>query len=193
MEIINKTKTMENKPINKKILGVILGVLVIVFGGFIVVNEFTLVTGEEVFLKTLPVDPRDLLRGDYVILSYTIEREPSIQTFISQNKLQEGDEFYIGLHVDNEKVANFEQVSTRKPDKSLSIKAKVGEKRGGETHMIDLGIGKYFVPEGRGHEIERLRGNLKVLVSIDTYGVTKIKDIYHDGVKIDFRKKPVNN
>lgn len=32
--------------------------------------------GKEVLLKTVPVDPRDLLRGDYVILSYDISWLP---------------------------------------------------------------------------------------------------------------------
>mgnify|MGYP001598691262 CR=1 FL=1 len=32
--------------------------------------------GTEIKLKTLPVDPRDLLRGDYVILSYPISTIP---------------------------------------------------------------------------------------------------------------------
>ena len=31
-------------------------------------------SGRDVLLKTVPVDPRDLLRGDYVILSYDISR-----------------------------------------------------------------------------------------------------------------------
>jgi len=57
---------------NKKIfLGI--GILwIIIILGFVAFKEFTLKTGEEVMLKTMPVDPRDLFRGDYVILSYEI-------------------------------------------------------------------------------------------------------------------------
>ena len=33
-------------------------------------------TGTDVTLQTRPVDPRDLLRGDYVTLSYEISRVP---------------------------------------------------------------------------------------------------------------------
>ena len=32
-------------------------------------------SGQEVVLQTVPVDPRDLLRGDYVILRYDISRK----------------------------------------------------------------------------------------------------------------------
>ena len=34
----------------------------------------TLTTGETILLRVVPVDPRDLFRGDYVILSYEISR-----------------------------------------------------------------------------------------------------------------------
>ena len=34
-------------------------------------------SGADIKLKTLPVDPRDLLRGDYVILSYPISTIPA--------------------------------------------------------------------------------------------------------------------
>ena len=48
------------------LIGLLWGAMII---GFITVKEFTLQTGEVVTLKTVPVDPRDLFRGDYVILS----------------------------------------------------------------------------------------------------------------------------
>src|SRR5437667_8552551 len=41
-----------------------------------IVQETRLSTGRVVLLETAPVDPRDLLRGDYVILSYKISRVP---------------------------------------------------------------------------------------------------------------------
>ena len=41
--------------------------------GFMVESRASILrSGTDVRLKTLPVDPRDLLRGDYVILSYGI-------------------------------------------------------------------------------------------------------------------------
>ena len=36
----------------------------------------TLITGDTILLRVVPVDPRDLLRGDYVILSYEFSRMP---------------------------------------------------------------------------------------------------------------------
>ena len=49
----------------------------IIIGGFVAYQEFTLKTGQEVLLKVQPVDPRDLFRGDYVVLRYDITRVDS--------------------------------------------------------------------------------------------------------------------
>ena len=40
-------------------------------------QEFLLRRGTVVLLESAPVDPRDLLRGDYVILSYKISVLPA--------------------------------------------------------------------------------------------------------------------
>ena len=47
-----------------------------VLGYMIASRAAILRSGMEVLLKTAPVDPRDLLRGDYVILSYDISSVP---------------------------------------------------------------------------------------------------------------------
>lgn len=53
---------------------VLLQVLVLL--GMMVPRSKALLTGETILLRVEPVDPRDLLRGDYVILSYEISRVP---------------------------------------------------------------------------------------------------------------------
>ena len=42
----------------------------------IAIHACPLVLGERILLKIQPVDPRDLFRGDFVILSYDISRIP---------------------------------------------------------------------------------------------------------------------
>ena len=54
---------------------VLLQALVVV--GFVVREERIRATGRQIVLKAAPVDPRDLLRGDYVILGYEIQQLPS--------------------------------------------------------------------------------------------------------------------
>src|SRR5512142_2691329 len=48
-------------------------VAVLAFAG---VKEYALAGGDEIVLATVPVDPRDLFRGDYVTLRYEISTIP---------------------------------------------------------------------------------------------------------------------
>ncbi len=44
--------------------------------GMIALRAAPLVTGQTVLVRVAPVDPRDLFRGDYVILSYDFSQTP---------------------------------------------------------------------------------------------------------------------
>ena len=169
---------MEKKAVNwKALIGFIIW-LVLVFLWFIFVNEYTLNTWEKVLLKTRPVDPRDLLRWDYVILSYELEEDNKVSEFLDANEGEE--DYYFILKTDEENYAYLEEVSSQKPKEWLFIKVKRDK---------SLGINKYFIPEGRGREIENLRWELDVLVSIDKYGTAKIVDLYYKWEKIDFSEE----
>ena len=70
---IRKSNTM-------RYLAIALGLAVLqtaVLGWMIESRAGILRSGEEILLKTAPVDPRDLLRGDYVILSYDVSTIPA--------------------------------------------------------------------------------------------------------------------
>jgi uncharacterized membrane-anchored protein len=44
--------------------------LLVVTGVLLLISRFFRISGQTVMLKIIPVDPRNLFRGDYVILSY---------------------------------------------------------------------------------------------------------------------------
>lgn len=149
---------------------IIIGVLwLVIILGFIGVKELNLSSGTEVLLKTQPVDPRDLFRGDYVILTYEISRldvPPSVA---------EGDTVYVPLDL-VEGYGVSRAVQTTKPE-GLFIKGEV-ESVYSSTARISYGIESYFVPEGEGLELERARGDdLEVRVAIDNSGNAIIKDV----------------
>src|SRR3989304_6996399 len=56
----------------------------------------TIFKGNVVLLKTIPVDPRDLMRGDYVVLRYEITAL-SKELVRDGAKFQRGDAVYVGL------------------------------------------------------------------------------------------------
>jgi len=144
--------------------------------GFIGFNAFILKTGEEIILKTRPVDPRDLFRGDYVILDYEISR-PSPKSVVFK-KLEVGDAVYVEL-VDNLDHYSAGRVFQFEPSDILFIKGQVKRVRASDV-SIEYGIESYFVPEGTGREIERLLGEITVKVAIDKNGRARIKNLLHN-------------
>ncbi len=151
--------------------------------GFIAVKEYTLQTGEEILLKTRPVDPRDLFRGDYVILSYEISRLDLDSLESDTFEFKNNDQVYVTL----EKIEGYgvaKGVFRQKQSNNLFVKGKVVSDNDGVV-SIEYGIESYFVPEGDGKEIERARnGNLDVKVAIDKNGNAGIKSLILDGKEI---------
>ncbi len=171
---------MENKQPSFRAVLIVIAFLCIFMIGFIVSQEYTIRTGQEVYLDTAPVDPRDPLRWDYVILRYDIERDSSIEEIIRKNDLKNGDTIYLILNLDDAWVGNVASVSMQPPSTWLFIKWEVGN-----WNSIDLWIWKYFVPEWTWRQIERVRGDMQVLTAIDKYGIAKIKDLYYRWEKVD--------
>lgn len=58
----------------------VVGLQVALLVGWAGYHEWNRTTAPTILLETVPVDPRDLLRGDYMILSYKISRVPAPPT-----------------------------------------------------------------------------------------------------------------
>jgi len=143
-------------------------------------KEYVLYYGNTAFLEVVPVDPRDLFRGDYVILDYKISR-------IENEMLSVGDIVYVFLVKDGD-FHTAERVSFARPKSGLFIKGIVSENNG-KNFTIIYGIENYFVPEGKGLELENARDSetLSVAVKINSYGNAAIKNLYVNGKKADFK------
>jgi len=156
----------------KQLVWVILTIWIAISGFMILSSQLTLTTGEEVLLKIAPVDPRDLLRGDYVILNYDISTIPNRNS----EYLKTNETVYVKLKVGKNKIASFESLSKVKPKKGLFIKGKV--KRNYRPLTVTYGIESYFVKEKTGRELERnLRSNAYAKVSIRKDGSAKVKEL----------------
>jgi uncharacterized membrane-anchored protein len=174
----------------------ILWFLIIVF--YTAYKEYQLRFGSEAMLRVVPVDPRDIFRGDYVILSYEIsfvsEEQKIIDRYNGDDVLLNNETVYVMLVKDGKYHKGGDIFKTR-PDKGFFIKGKV------ENGFIDwgsvrnativYGIENFFVPEGEGKEIEsaRNRGRVSVKVAVDTYGNASLKGLYIDDKKVDFKNK----
>lgn len=117
----------------------------------------TLATGEVILLRVVPVDPRDLFRGDFVILSYEISRpvwnpnwgtiDPTWQDW----QRLEGRSIYALLEPEADgrhwRPSGYE---LQPPKTGKFIRGRVTE-----YERAQYGIEQYFVQEGKGREYEK--------------------------------------
>jgi uncharacterized membrane-anchored protein len=181
----------------KKILYLTLIFWLLIFSGFIAYKEYTLRTGTEVLLKTLPVDPRDLFRGDYVTLNYEISTQDMERIEAENSYFYYSDPVYLSLKLENG-YGIPKKIYTTPPKNELYIKGKVkditydweAEENTIKELRVDYGIESYFVPEGRGIEIEieqqTGRKQIDAKVIIDKYGNAVVKSLLIDGEEIEF-------
>src|SRR5918995_1474689 len=100
--------------------------------------------GQEVRLEIAPVDPRDLFRGDYVVLAYRIGTVDMPKEAAASFK--RGQQVFVTL----------------RPD--AGNKAR---KLGNRAVDVRYGLESYFVPQGEGKKIELMeRARLEVVAAV---------------------------
>ena len=166
-----------------KLLGLILALQAAWVIGTVFIQERGLASGVTILLETLPVDPRDLLRGDYVILSYPISEIPESQFEPTVTNLAPGQEVYVAL----EKMGEFHGVNraSTKPIVATEDEVVLRGKSSPRIRMrdpfraagIDYGLERYYVGEGLGNP----RGKLTVAVAVPASGRAQIKEVFLDG------------
>ncbi len=153
---------------------------------YMVVDRVLLVrSGREIILPIVPVDPRDLFRGEYVRLSYDISRVPMTPADGSLARRNEvlyvvvekkaGDEAWQAVSVARSFPGDLKQEQFVLKGRSLFGNAT--------TATVHYGIESYFVPQGEGPRLEALARNRKLaaLVAVDKAGNAAIKGIIIDG------------
>ena len=142
---------------------------------------FTLQTGEKILLEVVPIDPRDIFRGEYARLNYKI----STVSLPEINKIRENQIVYVTLRK-GEKYWEVAGAGTEKPVLKGNEVFIAGKKRWG--NRVEYGIESYYVPEGKAVEIERVRTPAKVSVevSVDRFGNSVINRLLIDDKPIDF-------
>jgi uncharacterized membrane-anchored protein len=148
----------------------------------VAVQERALRQGKSILLETERVDPRDLLRGDYLILNYKISSVPTNQFAppVSQD-LPAGTKVFVALQPRSE----FYAVSRASTNEfapaagELVVKGRSTWAWWNRTNAIhvEYGMEKYFVREGTGSP----RGKLTVQAVVPASGRASIKQVFVDG------------
>ncbi|HEX7336065.1 MAG TPA: GDYXXLXY domain-containing protein [Gemmatimonadales bacterium] len=151
--------------------------------GMIALRAVPLVTGQTLLVPVMPVDPRDLFRGDYVILSYDFSRTPreGIEGLSANDQWSskwEGRTVYVPLVQDSNRVHwRAEKITVVKPAKGPFIKGHM-ERYG----SLKFGIEAYYVEEGTGRAYEQAIRDRKLSAEL---AVTSSGQAALRGLRID--------
>lgn len=127
--------------------------------------------GVPVTLRTVPVDPRDLMRGEYVILNYEISRMDG--ALISGPwPASEGEAvLYVDLAPQEDGVwhpvmASFSPLAAVEGHVVLKSQPfRYIPSTSPPTYIsADYGIERYYVPEGQGKDLEKAGNDRRILV-----------------------------
>jgi uncharacterized membrane-anchored protein len=136
----------------------------------------TLATGDTILLRVAPVDPRDLFRGDYVILTYEINRVGANVPWSSsweQMRQMEGKLIYVLLEPEADgKHWRYVSDQFEEPSSGKFIRGTI-ERNG----SVRFGIEQYFVQEGQGHVYEKAvrEHKLSAEVALDKNGSAQLR------------------
>lgn len=154
--------------------------------------------GKEVLLRVKPVDPRDLLRGDYVVLAYDAAEVPANAVInmppngqsgygstITVRLTRQADGFWMPVRaaLDGESAgpAGADQVDIR-----ASVVGEMSNEANQRVLLVDYGIERFYVPEGDGLAIEtdmRVRP-FAILAAVDDNGAPQIKGLMDGDVML---------
>lgn len=162
-----------------KRLIIALVILIGIAGSFTLYLSLPLLTGETVVLKTQPVDPFDVFRGQYMTINYEISRVDL------PAEAKEGDAVYVSLKEGDDKIWYADKIYSIKPDSGVFIRGTAKQSWRGLS--VEYGIEQFFFE--RDAHIETR--NMRVEVKIDDTGQARIKQLLDENLKpinITYRK-----
>ena len=148
-----------------------------------------LANGTEIRLPVVPVDPRDFFRGDYVVLSYPMSRLNAAE-LEGDNEFDYSTPVYVEIAPDGEvwKAVALHRV---KPEGKTVLRGVLSYSSRPEgcnndncaVYDVEYNLEKFFVPEGEGLELEKLRNDQRVQVDavVADSGRAMLKRLRVDG------------
>lgn len=149
--------------------------------GTIAAQEFKHHPGTLVHLRAYPVDPRDLLRGDYLVLRYdvsqlsdTLFEPPLTQALPPGTPVSVVLEMKDGIH----QAVRATRGSLDASDGQIILRGTVGPGRNPGNTPVTYGLERFYVREGTGNP----QGMLTAEVAIPPHGSAALKDLRLDGI-----------
>lgn len=164
-------------------------------------------TGQVVYLRTAPVDPRDLFRGDFVRLQYeinSVRAEGLDPPAVASPDRKRHEIMYTRLRPTGEGLYEAAGTGPARPTDGVYIRGRTEDSwrmgwRGAGHTLVKYGIEQLFVEQGTGRAIEEKRGMrgelqvpMEVEVAIGRSGTAVIRGYRWSrlGMKLEIVRRP---
>ena len=152
--------------------------------GMVATQEYAFAHGRAVLLETQPVDPRDMLSGDYLMLNYKISDVPTnLFSPPVKKDLPYDTIIFVALAPGTNQFYAVTRASTNalvpSSDAEVVLSGNSTYTRWNATNSVhvEYGIERYYVAEGTGNPT----GQLTVQAVVPASGHPKIKEVFVDG------------
>ena len=147
--------------------------------GMVLTSAFPLVSGKEIRVKTMPVDPRSLFRGNYARLGYEFSSIPEGK-LPPGIQIRTGEVIYLMLAPDpDESDGNFyrfDRAVLDRPDTGIFLRGRAMNNYG--TIRVRCGIEAFFAPKEEALALEReLRDGAVAVLMVASNGRVRIREI----------------
>ncbi|CAK7020691.1 MULTISPECIES: GDYXXLXY domain-containing protein [Fusobacterium] len=129
----------------KKIFVVLNLLLLMIVFGYSVIKEEKNLKKATFYIKTVPVDPRSLIQGDYMVLNYDIAESARMEI----GNIRKG---YIRIKINDLKIAEFIRIDEEYLPPSNNEISIQFQKNGSN---IDIGVNSYLFQEGTGNKFQK--------------------------------------
>ena len=142
-------------------------------------------TGQEIKVKTIPVDPRSLFRGNYARLRYDFDRVDGKYLGVDEN-LRSGDVVYVSLNEQSDGLYVFSGAGLQEPVEKVFLRGrvirhhmeKIDKENYKRSYDVNYGIDAFFAPKEKALALEKeLRDGGVAVLMVGDDGRARIKDV----------------
>ncbi len=164
------------RPSSTVLVGAAIVMQVLILIGVVVSAALPLVTGTDITVRTRPVDPRDLFRGNYAQLSYDFSIVP-LRALAMTAPIRTGEVLYVSLQQGRDGLHEFAAASFEKPEEGLFLRGRVEYVMEDQVSVL-YGTEAFFAPKETALALElTLRERAVATLAVSDSGRARIRTV----------------
>lgn len=152
----------------------------LILTGLYVKAQVPLWSGEPIRVKTIPVDPRSMFRGNYARLNYGFSEIKKSALPIGR-PVRQGEVIYVSLKMSPSGLYVFSSASLKKPAEGVFLRGRITNTsawRNDDSYRVKYGIEAYFAPKKKALQLEKdLREEGVAELMVTSGGQVRLKSV----------------